>query len=152
MNNTTNIEALKPLLADNMQGALDPWGPAPWMNEDGFYVVRTVLTGFSLWLSLFSLIKSKTESEAFQGFEYFTSWGVHGTSFSFVVMWLPYTLKWYNGWGEGYETFPSFLIDWSGSWAVYHQQCLLVWEMMITLSYWPLIFDVTDFETGLWHT
>ena len=118
MNNTTNIPALHPLPPTTP--LIDTWGPAPWINPPAFYTIRTVMTGFSLWLSLFSLIDASQQSEDFGGFEYLTSWGVHGTSFSFLMMWLPYTFKWYNGWGDGQAAFPSFLINWAASWAVFH--------------------------------
>ena len=53
------------------------------------------------------------------GIEWLTNWGVHGTSLSFVAMWLPYSFKWYNAWGDKDNNLPSYVIDWLGNAAIF---------------------------------
>jgi hypothetical protein len=33
------------------------------------------------------------------------------------------------------------MMNWASQWAVYLYQCLMLWEFVITVSYWAFIFE-----------
>jgi hypothetical protein len=51
---------------------------------------------------------------------------------SFVISWIPYFLKMMRR----SIPLPSYLVDWASNWSVFHQQCMMLWQFLITAVYW----------------
>ena len=92
------------------------YGPAPWIDHHAFYIIRFILTGGSVFLSLFTWFEQV--DTIYKGFDYFTFWGAHGTMLAFIFMWLPYTTEMLPA--HMFYGYPGYAMDWLNIWAVYH--------------------------------
>ena len=82
--NITNDTLLDPLTAD-------PIGPAPWMPEIVFYIIRAGLTGatgYYAYKDVFPDGKANAD-----GVHAFSGWNYQATAWSFLFTWVHFLLR-----------------------------------------------------------
>jgi len=125
------ISILKSFLMYSIDHFTEEYGPAPWIDPNTFYIIRFLLTGGSVFLSLYTFAEKLPT--IYKGFDYFTYWGTHGTMLAFIYMWLPYTNEMLPA--HMLQGYPAYAMDWLDLWAQYHYQTMQLYEFVIALIY-----------------
>jgi len=100
------------------------------MPKEIFYILRFLLTGLTFSLSQYSFYENILTP--YRGIHHFTFWGTHGVALSFILSWAPIIMESIRQ----HLDFPTWMIDWVRIWAIFHQQCLILWEFLIFGVYW----------------